>query len=81
MMESQGMSTEGTPLEGLLQQEREALPGENAGAEDADPAALEAALEAKLKIKSDTEEAEPPRTVAAEDTPSTELPLQEKVTA
>lgn len=33
MMESQGMSTEGTALEGLLQQEREAMERENATAD------------------------------------------------
>lgn len=81
MMESQGMSTEGTALEGLIQQERETLPGENAGAEDADAATLAAAMEAKLKLKLETEEAGSPNTGDAEGTQPTETPLREGVPA
>lgn len=75
------MSTEGTALEGLLQQEREVMSGENAGAEDADAATLAAALDAKLKLKLETGEAEPPSTGTAEDVRPTETPLREGIPA
>lgn len=75
------MSTEGTALEGLLQQEREVMSGENAGAEDADAATLAAAVGARLKLKLEAEEAEPPSTGTAEDARPTETPLREEVPA
>lgn len=75
------MSTEGTALEGLLQQEREALSGENAGAEDANSATLAATLEAKLKPKLEKDEAKSPNTTAAEGTGPAEMPLREEATA
>lgn len=73
------MSTEGTALEGLLQQEREALVGENASVEDIDPAVLAAAVEARLKLKMDAEKAKPPNTDDADGPKPTETPLPKQV--
>lgn len=81
MMESQGISTEGTALEGLIQQEREALPGENAGAEDVNDTNLAAAVEANPILKLETEEAESPSTGASRGAQLTETPLREEVPA
>lgn len=76
------MSTEGTALEGLLQQERETLSGENAGTEDADTAALAAAIEEKLKLKMEAKGAEcAASTGTIEGVQTTEVPLKEGVPA
>lgn len=48
MMESQGLSTEGTALQGLLQQEREAMEREKGAAADIDSPDPTAELETKL---------------------------------
>lgn len=51
MMESQGLSTQGTALEGLLQQEREAMEREKVAAAENGNAELAAEIEAKFEAK------------------------------